>query len=44
MQKFAIFVEKNLKINIKNKKNCKFGDHCHYTDKYRRASHSICNL
>ena len=44
MQKFSIFLEKNFKINIKNKKYCKFRDHCHYTGKYRRASHSICNL
>ena len=32
MQKFAIFVMKNLKINIlKMKKYCKVRDHCHYT-------------
>ena len=28
-----------------NDKNChKVRDHCHYTDKYRGAEHSICNL
>ena len=27
-----------------NKKNYKVRDHCHYTDKYRRAAHNICNL
>ena len=30
------------KRNIKYTK--KFRDHCHYTGKYRGATHSICNL
>ena len=29
---------------MKNKKYCKFRDHCHYTREYRGAVHSICNL
>ena len=28
----------------KNKNNKKVRDHCHYTEKYRGAAHSICNL
>ena len=28
----------------KNKDYRKVGDHCRYTDKYRGAAHSICNL
>ena len=27
-----------------NKKQQKITDHCHYTGKYRRAAHNICNL
>ena len=28
-----------------NNENCqKYREHCHYTDKYRRAAHNICNL
>ena len=29
-------------INIE--KNCKVREHCHYTGKYRGATHIICNL
>ena len=29
---------------IKDKKYCKVRDHCHYTDEYRIAAHSTCNL
>ena len=27
-----------------NKKNQKVRDHCHYTEKYLGAAHTICNL
>ena len=29
---------------LKDKKYCKFRDHCHHTGEQRRAAHSICNL
>ena len=29
---------------MKDKKYCKFRDHCHYKREYRGAAHSICNL
>ena len=29
---------------MKNKKYCKVRDQCHYTEEYRGAVHSICNL
>ena len=29
---------------VKDKKYCKVRDHCHYTDEYRIAAHSTCNL
>ena len=29
---------------LKNKKYCKVRDHCHYTNEYGGAVHSICNL
>ena len=32
------------KFENKDKKYCKVRDHCHYTGKYRGATHSICNL
>ena len=45
MEKPALFVEKSLKINMLKIKNLvKLVDHCHYTDEYRGAVHSICNL
>ena len=31
-------------FNNNDKKNCKVGNHCHYTGKYRGAAHNICNL
>ena len=30
--------------SLKNKKNPKVKNHCHYTGEYRGAAHSICNL
>ena len=36
MQKFVLFVKKNLKIHIRG--------HCHYLGKYIGAANSICNL
>ena len=29
---------------VNDKKHHKVRDHCHYTEKYRGAAHSICNL
>ena len=29
---------------MKNKKDLKVRNHCHYTEEYRDAAHSICNL
>ena len=29
---------------LKDKKHRKVRDHCHYTEEYRRAADSICNL
>ena len=29
---------------VKDKKCCKVGDQCHYTEEYRGAVHSICHL
>ena len=44
MQEFAIFVNKNFKMNLlKIKKLRKVRNHCHYTGEYRVAVHSICN-
>ena len=42
--KSAIFVEKNLKINMLKLKICKVRDHCHYIGEYRDPAHAICNL
>ena len=36
--------KKKFSIDDKNKKYHKVRDHCHYTGKYRGASHDICNL
>ena len=44
MQKCVIFVEKNLKKNLKDKKYRKVRDQCCYTGEYRGAAHSICIL
>ena len=45
MQKYVTFVEKVSLKKFNNDKNySKVRDHCHYTDKCRRAAHGICNL
>ena len=43
MQKSVIFVKKDLKINIEDKKYCKFRDNSHYTREYRGAANRVCN-
>ena len=40
-QKICFICEKEFSTY---KKNIKVRDHCHYTGKYRGATHSICNL
>ena len=45
MQKFVIFVMKNLKINIKEKETHRsVRGHCHYTGEYKGAANIMCNL
>ena len=45
MQKYATFIKKRLKIKMLEDEKChKVRDYCHYTGKYRGATHSICNL
>ena len=49
MQKFVIFVNKNLKnkdkkIKIKKKRYCNIRNHCHYTGEYKGSVDSICNF
>ena len=41
-QKVCYICKKEFDTN--NKKNYKVRDHCHYTGKYRDATHNICNL
>ena len=36
--------EKFENIYVKDSKYCKVRDHCYYTEEYRGAAHSICNL
>ena len=40
----AIYAKKKFSTDDNNKKYHKVRDHCHYTGKYRRAAHDICNL
>ena len=37
-------IEKVENKYLKDKKHQKFSDHCHYTEEYGGAPHSICNL
>ena len=41
-QKVSYICKKEFDTN--DKKNYKVRDHCHYTEKYRGATHNICNL
>ena len=41
---FVINVKKNLVMMAMIKKYYKVRDHCHYTEKYREASHNVCNF
>ena len=43
MQKYAIFVKKDLKINMLKVKNIA-KDHCHYKGEYTGAEDNICKL
>ena len=43
-KKLIHFGEKILKKLANSKNYRKVRDHCHYTGKYRSATHSICNL
>ena len=43
-KKFCKICEKKFSTNDNNKKYHKVKDHCHYSGKYRGASHDICNL
>ena len=46
MQKSVTLAKQNLKINIRKIENIikLVRDHGHYTEEYRGAAHSICNL
>ena len=45
MHKFVIFAKKKFEDkHAEYKKYCKVRGHCHYTEEYRSAAHSICNL
>ena len=43
-QKVCYICKKGFSTDDDNKMYHKVRDHCHYTEKYRRAAHSICNL
>ena len=43
-QKVSYICKKGFSTNDNNKKYQKVRDHCHYTGKFRGATHSICNL
>ena len=43
-QKACYIYKKRFSTNDNIKKYHKVRDHCHYTEKYRGAAHSICNL
>ena len=47
-KKYVIIVKKFFITNKKDKKTFrlyhKVRDHCHYTEKFRRAAYSICNV
>ena len=43
-QKACHICKKGFTTENDNKKYNKVRDHCHYTGKYRRAAHNICNL
>ena len=43
-QKECYICKKRFSTGDDNKKYHKVWDHCHYTEKYRRAAHSVCSL
>ena len=43
-QKDSYICKKEFNTDDSNKKHHKVRDHCHYTEKYRRAAHNICHL
>ena len=43
-QEVCYICKKRFSTDDDNKKYHKVRDHCHYTRKYRKAAHNICNL
>ena len=43
-KKTCYICKKEFSTDGNDKKYNKFRDHCHYTGKYRGASHNVCNL